>query len=297
MNRFWVYLFCAVSAVLLAQQPKPTSSAQGNDVMIVAVSHDDSVLSGGISSGHMMKPGKVGVEPIAWLTSSGEWKAIRCDENHPQECKRFEREYLSKSHTYTVVSADGRGTAVQVEKMVLDNECFGYSGQGTFSGASIAYAGVAAESVGSFISGEPARRLTEPEAMSIRKAMAAVMGDKLDSTKELRVYSMQLDGQSITIIQRAYQDYASKPKYFPNKSENLKFIFAIGTMKQNQFHLHYWKENIEDENEQILGTIHLMSGRDFLITSISDPETQFFRIYGIRDGKLALFFSGGGGGC
>ncbi|MGA2834331.1 MAG: hypothetical protein ABSE55_14780 [Terracidiphilus sp.] len=297
MNRFWVCLLCAVSAVSLAQQPKPASPAQGNEVMIAAVSHDDSVLSGGIGSGHLMKPGKVGVEPIAWLTPSGEWKAIRCDENHPQECKRFEREYLSKPHTYTVVSADGRGATVQVEKMALDDECFGYGGQGTFSGASIAYAGVAAESVDPFISGEPARRLTEQEAMPIRNALAAVMGDKLDSTKELRVYSMQLGGQSVTVIQRAYQDYASKPQYSPNKSENFKFIFAIGTAKQNQFHLHYWKDNVEDENEQILGTIHLKSGRDFLITSISDPESQFFHIYGIRNGKLALIFSGGGGGC
>jgi len=174
--------------------------------MIVAVSHDDSVLTGGISSGHLMKPGKVGVEPIAGLTPAGEWKAIRCDANHSQECKRFEREYLSKPHTYTVVSADGRGATVQVEKMALDDECFGYGGQGTFSGATIDYAGVATESADFFISGEPARRLTEPEAIPIRKSLAAVEGDKLDTIKELRVYSLQLEGQSFIVIQRANQD-------------------------------------------------------------------------------------------
>jgi hypothetical protein len=68
-------------------------------------------------------------------------------------------------------------------------------------------------------------------------------------------------------------------------------------MKQSQFHLHYWKNNVEDENEQILGTVHLKIGRDFLITTTSDPETQIFHIYGIRNGNLTLIFTGGGGGC
>jgi hypothetical protein len=88
----------------------------------------------------------------------------------------------------------------------LDDECFGYGGQGTFSGATIDYAGVATESADFFISGEPARRLTEPEAIPIRKSLAAVEGDKLDTIKELRVYSLQLEGQSFIVIQRANQD-------------------------------------------------------------------------------------------
>jgi hypothetical protein len=265
--------------------------------MIAAVSHDDSVLSGGISSGGPFATGEAAVEPLAWLTPSGEWKAIRCDPNHPQDCKKFEREYLKKPHTYTVVSADGRDALANVKEMSLDDECFGYGGIGTFSGNSIAYAAVAAESTELFAVGEPAMRLADREAEPIRKAFAAALGEKLDSIKELRVYSLHLEGQSFIIIQRAYQDYASKPLYSPNKSENLNFIFAVGTMKESKFHLGYWKKNVEDENEQILGTVHLKNGRDFLVNTVSDPESQFFRIYGILNGKLTLVFSGGGNSC
>jgi len=43
--------------------------------------------------------------------------------------------------------------------------------------------------------------------------------------------------------------------------------------------------------------IHLKSGRDFLITSINDPEGHTFHVYGLRNGKLVLVYSGGGSSC
>jgi hypothetical protein len=194
-----------------------------------------------------------------------------------------------------VVSADGRGAAVRVKEMALDDECFGYGGKGTFSGNSIFYAAVAAESSESFISGKPARRLAEPQAGPIRKALAESVGGKLVSTKDMRVYSVQLENRELFVVQRAFQNYAEVPDIGPQ--EPTPFIFAIGSMRQGHFHLLFWKENTVDESEQILGLIHLKSGRDFLVNTVSDPESQFFRIYGIRDGKLSLIFFGGGGGC
>jgi hypothetical protein len=196
-----------------------------------------------------------------------------------------------------VVSADGNGATVHVERMSLDDECFGYGGRGVFSGGSIMYAAVAAESTGIFSSGNPAKRLSDHDAESIRKALAATVGNKLDSTNELRVYSIEMEGQSLFVVQRAYQDFASKPSFRPNDSPNLEFILAIGTMNGGRFHLLHWKENTGDDNEQILGLIHLKNGRDFLVDTTRDPESDSFRIYGIRDGKLALIFEGGGGGC
>jgi hypothetical protein len=93
-------------------------------------------------------------------------------------------------------------------------------------------------------------------------------------------------------VQRAYQDYASKPEF----DSHLESIFAIGTMMQGTFHLLHWKE-ISDDNERVLGIIHLKSGKDFLVNTVSDPETDYYRIYGIRNGKLEMIFEGGGGGC
>ena len=117
---------------------------------------------------------------------------------------------------------------------------------------------------------------------------------KFDSTEELRIYSVHLEGQSLLVIQRAFQDYGSKPDY---EMVRLRLIFAIGAMQQGRFRLLQWKENVDDENELLLGTIHLTNGRDFLITTVSDPESQSFRIYGIRNGRSTLVYSGGGASC
>jgi hypothetical protein len=296
MKYQWLGLIFVLPAVLASQTPVPSSDGT-SDVMVVGVAHDASVMGGGISSSNFEAPGKASVQPIAWLTASGEWEKIRCDPNHLKECKKFDREYLSKPHAYTVISADGNGAVVQVERMSLDDECFGYGGQGTFAGRSIRYAAVAAESTGIFSPGNPAKRLPDHDAEPVRKALAATVGNKLDSIKELRVYSTEMEGRSFFLIQRAYQDYASKPNYKPNDSPNLDFILAIGTMNDGRFQLLHWKENTGDDNEQILGLIHLKNGRDFLVNATSDPEGDSFRIYGIRDGKLALIYEGGGGGC
>jgi len=59
----------------------------------------------------------------------------------------------------------------------------------------------------------------------------------------------------------------------------------------------HWKENTEDDNEQILGVIHLRAGQDFLVSASSDPEGNEYRVYGYRNGKLVIVFHGGGGGC
>jgi hypothetical protein len=53
-------------------------------------------------------------------------------------------------------------------------------------------------------------------------------------------------------------------------------IFAIGALDKGQFWLLHWKQNTVDEDEVMLGTIHLMNGRDFLVTSVTDPEGQWF---------------------
>jgi len=129
---------------------------------------------------------------------------------------------------------------------------------------------------------------------AVRKALSALIPSKLDSTAELRIYSVQLGGQSFFVIQRAFQDYGSKPGY---ETARLRLIFAIGAMQQGRFRLLHWKETVDDENELVLGTIHLTNGRDFLITTVSDPESQSFRIYGIRNGRLTLVYSGGGASC
>jgi hypothetical protein len=301
MNRFWVCLLCTIPVVSLAQPPKTVSSVQEKDEMIVAVSRKSDVLSGGIGIGPPTnKDEEVSVEPIAWLTPAGDWKAIRCDWNHPKECRAFNTNYLKKPHTYTVVSADGRGAKIDVDQMRLTpaddlQDCFGYGGKGTTSGISNADTAIASSSIEPFIDGEPARLLSGQAAEQIRKSLASLIPAKLDSLIHLRFYSLRIEGMDLIVVQRAYKDYAPVSGRDPQQAMNL--IFAIGTMQDGHFHLLFWKKNTQDESEQLLGLVHLKNGKNYLVNTVSDPESQFFRIYGIKDGKLALIFSGGGGGC
>ena len=301
MKYLWFGVLFLSSAILISQSSNPASFKDNADVMVVGVAHDNSIMGGGIGSSHFLPPGKAEVQPIAWITPAGEWKKIFCVwTNGPglsPACKRFDRDYLSKPHDYTVVSADGLDTVVHVKRMGLDTDCFGYGGDGHFTGGPIKSAGVAVESSANFISGSSAHRLSEEDAQPIRLALAATVGKKLDSTEELRVYSVVLEGRSLLVVQRAFQDYADKPKYAPDQHVNLDFILAIGEIREGHFRLLHWKENTGDDNEQILGLIRLKSGRDYLVDTTSDPESYSFRIYGIRNGKLTMIFEGGGGGC
>ena len=129
-------------------------------------------------------------------------------------------------------------------------------------------------------------------AKPIRKALTAYTPKKFDSTLYLRYFALKLEGQELIVAQRSYPDIAKAP--IPADWDH---IFAIGTMDDGQFHFLYWQANTEDEDERIVGTIHLKSGRDFLIVSDIDPESQSFRVYGIRNGKLILVYSGGGSAC
>ena len=125
--------------------------------------------------------------------------------------------------------------------------------------------------------------------MAVRTLIAELTPKKLDSTKFLRVLSIELEGHGFYVVQRAFSDVP--------EGERRSLIFGIGVVEPHRFHVLHWKQNTEDEDERVLGTIRLKSGRDFLITAVSDPESQSFRVYGIRDGQVTLIYSGGGSSC
>ena len=258
--------------------------------MLAAVSRDDSMLGGGIGSGKWTGRGTVVVEPLARLTRSGKWESLPCDDSQVG-CVEFERDYLKRPHTYTVVSADGRNAAVESAPTTL-SECHSFTGVGKYSGAPIAKSAIAASFADFFADSPPPNLLDNEEAAPIRKALATLIPRRLDSTRHLRLFSLRLEGRDVIVVQRAFADFANVPGH-----GELKLIFAIGAMDHGGFHIIHWKQNTEDEDQRILGTVRLRTGRDFLITTVSDPESQSFRIYGIRDGRLALVYSGGGSSC
>lgn len=290
MNCLWAWILVGASATLLGQQPIPRTM-QETDVMLVGISRDDSMFKGGISSSKWTGKGTVVSEPIARIAASGNWLRLPCDSESTAECTKFAHDYLSKPHVYTVISADGQGGQIKTAPVSL-SECFGYDGVGTYAGTMIAGSSIAASSTEFFADSLPPQPLGEDASAPIRKALTALIPSKLDSVKRLRLFSLDLQGQKLVVVQRVFADYASN-----RKDEKLGLIFAIGSMDHNHFKILHWKKNTEDEQERILGTIHLNSGQEFLVTVVSDPESQSFRVYGIEDGRLKMIFSGGGSSC
>ena len=231
------------------------------------------------------------VEPIAQITSLGEWESLPCNSRNNKDCIRFEGEYLSKPHSYTVISSDGSGALIQAAPVKL-SECYGYDGIGTYSGADIHASAISASSPELFGLSSPPQRLDQKTALPILKRLASSVPKKLDSTRYLHLSSIQLEGQSLLVLQRAFADYA-----FASEQHRLDLIFAIGKLGPNGLQILHWKQTTDDEDERVLGTIHLKSGKEFLISVVSDPESQSFRAYGIVAGKLTLVWSGGGSSC
>jgi hypothetical protein len=83
----------------------------------------------------------------------------------------------------------------------------------------------------------------------------------------LRLSSVKLEGKELYVVQRAFTDIP--------EDERHSLVFGIGEVEPHPFHFLHWKQNTEDESETLLGTIHLKSGLDFLITTVSDPRIAF----------------------
>jgi len=279
-----VLLLAALAA--LGQQSAPESASA--KTMLAAVSRDEDLLRGGIGPSKWTGRGTIAVEPLARLTAAGEWSSIPCSANNEKNCRKFEREYLSKPHDYTVVGADGKGTTIRSKPTTL-SECFDYGGTGTYSGGVIEKSTVAASTPEFFTDSEVVRPLNKDDTLAIRKLLSEFVPKKLDSPNGVRVLSMHLGKQNLYVLQRAFED-------MPDGGQR-SLVFGIGVVESHRFHLLYWKHNTVDENERVLGTISLKSGPDFLITVVSDPESHSYHVYGIRDGKLSLIYAGGGSSC
>jgi hypothetical protein len=277
-----------LTAVGQEGEPSLSSSQPAVKIMLAAVSRDESILRGGIGSSKWTGRGTVVVEPLAFVTESGEWSSLPCTSGTGKNCLKFEHDYLSKGHVFVVVSPSGRGTTVRAKPTTL-SECFDYSGTRTYSGGAIETTAIASSSPESFTDSEPLRHLSKEDTSAVRTLLGELVPKKLDSTKGIRVLSVHLEEQELYIVQRAFTDVP--------EGERRSLIFGIGVVEPHRFRVLHWKQNTQDEDERALGTMRLKTGRDFLITVVSDPESHFYRVYGIRDGQVTLIYSGGGSSC
>jgi hypothetical protein len=290
MTNCWRWLVLALP--LVASPQTTAANPESASVVLAAVSRDDSMFVGGIGTGRRTRAGVVSIEPFARITASGKWMQIPCNFNihdYHRPCDRFGVDYLSKRHTYTTLGAVGKGVTITAEPAKLD-ECWAYTGKGTYAGGVIPSAEIAASSAEFFMDASAIKALSQDKTSVVRKALsAAEIGG--NAARYMRYVSVPLEGYEVVVGEQSFADYVSRPEV-----DSLHSVFVIGTMEPKQFKIGYVKKE-EDENERVVGSIRLKSGRDFLITTVSDPESQRFRVYGIRGGAVKLVFEGGGASC
>lgn len=260
------------------------SYSQSTSAMVVAISRDKYVLGGGLGPSEATVPGKLSLEILAYVTPEGIWKDHPCAQSYSRQCRAFAKSYLGLPHHYIVASADGYGAEVNSSRTTL-SECFSYTTTATYSGASIRGNAIATDTPELFDIGPQPSLLTTSVKLAIRHQLVSLFSTNLEALNHLKIERIQLEGQSFVTISGTTDD-----------SSPLR-VFLIADWEHGRLRVLHRKKNEEDEEELALGTIHLKSGRDFLITTVHDPESQTFRIYGIRGGKLTLVYAGGGSSC
>lgn len=211
-------------------------------------------------------------------------------ERETKGCEEFARQYLSKPHIYGVIGPDGHGATVRAGAAILD-ECFDYVGNGTYSDARLDRSAVAAAMTELFAAASPLVPLSETDAAAVGKLLKLAVGEKLDSAKNMRSWSVNLAGHDLVVVQRAYEDVPA------SENHRAGLVFTIGEVEGQRLRVLHWKQNTDDEEERVLGTIKLRSGQDFLVSVVSHPEGHFFRIYGFQQDHLKVVFQGGGSSC
>ncbi len=277
---------------------QPTRGPAPRNIMLAAVSRDNSVLNGGISTGIRTQPGIANVEQIAWITPSGEWIDLPCNYHWVTDadiarCRDFAASYLSRFHSYTIVSAEGFGDTVQSTPAQLDN-CYSFATRAIYTGRPLERTAIAASDPDGFLPGSPLDPVGGLDYQQTLQAFAVASPVHLSTLSGIRLYRIHWSGRSLIVVERSFTDFSSSN---PSVVPNVKLIFAIGHITHGRFHVLFWKHNTEDDNEQVLGTVTLKNGKEFLVTSVNSPEAQFFRVYAMRDGRIEMVFSGGGSSC
>ncbi|MGC8549075.1 MAG: hypothetical protein ACP5M4_05185 [Acidobacteriaceae bacterium] len=278
--------------------PQASPAAPQDGIMLTAVSRDDSVLIGGISTGIRTPQGIASVEQIAWITPSGLWQDLPCNYHWVTDadiarCRDFAAGYLGQFHNYTIVSPDGFGGSVQAAPAHLD-DCYSFATRGIYSGQPLERTAIAASDPSAFLPSHPIQPVDALDYQKTLAAFAAASPVPLGTLAGIRLYRTQWNGHSLILVERSFTDFSSAN---PSVVPNVKLIFAIGEITRGKFHVLFWKRNTQDENEQVLGAVTLKNGREFLITSVNSPEAQFFRVYAMRNGHIEMVFSGGGSSC
>jgi hypothetical protein len=274
----------------VAQTVSP-KTAQPQSTVIVALTRWKGLFGGGLMDDEYptLPAGQLDMQVIGRLTPSGEWKKMPRNTDNPKLMAGF-KNYIAHTHTYTVVSAENHGEQIH-SKPARWGECEDYSMDGVYVGQEFSKTAIAADAGDALVATPPLHRLTGKEVLAAQTALKALPKHKLHHVQRLELFSVVIGDRSFLILARGYQP--GHPDY-----DQYTALFAIGELINGAFHSVIWdnaKNN--DEQEYPVGVIQDKAGHIYLIDTVTTPETQYFRVYGLRDGKLVVVFNSVPWGC
>lgn len=272
-------------------QSHPVPKTDEPIARLLAVAKDWAPIAGNVGGWPTASSPRVPVEFLAVVTVSGSWfdPTRMCAYDNASGCNDFLREYVNQSTDYTVITEPGWGISVHVSRVPKIGDCYGFSSEGLLSASEIGETAIASDVPG-FFAVAPAWEVASPSQINIaRKGLLRLGAQKIKSFDSVKVLAIRLEGNLYYVAERHSEG-----------DQERGIVFAIGKISHGQFELLRWNPNGGEDGdtvESVLGVIRLKSGREFLITTESDPEGQRFYAYGIKDGRLQIVFQGGGSSC
>jgi hypothetical protein len=283
---------CMAVLVLAPNLLHPQTQTQNEPAAtVLAVVKDWASLAGNIGGWPDAVPPQVPVELIANVTASGNWidLTLQCRYEDNSGCAYFLKHSLNRARRYTVITAPNQSETVVVSPVTQIGDCYEYSSSGTLSRSQAGNAAIAADAPDLFDT-PPKLQTASPSEIAIVHAGLLHLGpQQVQSTSDIQVRKAQLEGETFFIAER-----------HSTAKQQFGIVFAIGRIQQGQFKIARWNEQggeNGDTVESVLGVIRLKNGREFLLTTESDPEGHRFYVYGVKNGMLQMVFKGGGSSC
>jgi hypothetical protein len=290
--RIEVIIAVCLTAGAQAQIPAaPAPSSKEPIARLLAVSSNWEALAGNVGAWPDAKAPRIPVEFIAVISASGHWSdpTKLCDELRGNQCGLFLRKYVNYSPSYSVITEPGWGTSIAVSPVPKVDECFEFTSEGLPESYQFGQTAVAADAPDLFTQTLPFEDASPAEIAVIRARPLALGPAKVKSFKGVMVRKLQLEGSALYIAQRHY-----------SMGTESGIVFAIGSIVRGRFELLRWNPlggEDGDTVESALGVIRLKSGKEFLLTVEHDPEGHVYYAYGLKNGRLAIVFKGGGSSC
>jgi hypothetical protein len=279
----------------LHSQAAPTSPPSAlpheGSATLLAVVRDWAFVAGYTGGWPSATAPRVPVELLAVVTASGKWidPTLKCWDEDSSGCQEFLDLYLNRPKEYIVLTSPGRGAAVHVAPVTKIGDCYGFSSDGILTTTAIGGSAIASDHPELFNASPVLQSASPAELAIVRTGLLNLGKDKIRRFEGVRVRKVQIEGQSYFIAERH-----STPQ------RSLGIVFSIGRIEHGRFELIRWNDEGGEDGDTVenaLGVIRLKSGREFLVTTESDPEGQRFYAYGIKDGRLQIVFKGGGSSC